>query len=332
MANETKGRKAFLTGVSGQDGSYLAELLLAKGYSVHALHWVPTNGTATAPVPPSDVHLYEGDLADSALLSKLMRDIRPDEVYNLAAQSHVMQSMESPEASVNITGLGPLRLLEALRGAGLEKTTRFFQASSSELFGNPLKSPQDETTPFHPRNPYGAAKAFAHWMLVQYRETYGMFNCSGILYNHESPRRGEAFVTRKITSALARIVTGQQDRLALGDLDARRDWGYAGDYVEAMWRMLQQPAPSDYVIATGETHSIRDFLDEAFGYVGLDWSKHVDIDTRFVRPTESVQLVGDASKARKELGWTPQVGFQGLVRMMVDADFVSAGLKPPSAS
>jgi GDPmannose 4,6-dehydratase len=336
MSNEARGRKAFLTGITGQDGSYLAEFLLEKGYEVHALAFTPPPGAPASMVgaqtPHPEVHLHEGDLASTDVLADLIAKIRPDELYNLGAQTHVLQSHENPEAAVNITGLGPLRLLEAVRTAGLDKKTRFFQASSAELFGNPTVSPQDESTPICPRNPYGAAKAFAHWILTQYRESHGMFNCSGILYNHESPRRGEAFVTRKITTALAQIVAGRQKILALGNLDARRDWGFAGDYVEAMWRMLQQPEPEDYVIATGRTHSIREFLDEAFGYAGLDWKDFVVVDTKFVRGAEAVQLVGDSTKARTKLGWTPRVDLKGLVRMMVDADFKSAGLDRPQGA
>jgi GDPmannose 4,6-dehydratase len=267
--------------------------------------------------PNPKMRLVYGDLNDASSLNKIIRTIAPDEIYNLGAQSHVRVSFDVPEYTAEVTALGTVRLLEAIRETGVK--TKFYQASSSEMYGN-AASPQDELTPFEPRSPYAAAKLYAHWMTVNYREGYGLFACSGILFNHESPRRGETFVTRKITKAVARIKLGLQDKLFLGNLDARRDWGYAGDYVEAIWLMLQQSEPADYVIATGETHSVRDFLTEAFGYVDLDWSKYVQIDERYFRPTEVDLLLGNSTKARQKLGWRPRVNFRELVRMMVDAD------------
>lgn len=324
-------KKALITGITGQDGSYLTELLLAKGYEV----WGIIRRSSSFNTARID-HLYRdphekgvrlrlefGDLTDASSLSRVLDAVRPDEVYNLGAQSHVRVSFDIPEHTGEITALGSVRILEALRRLGLTGT-RFYQASSSELFGKVVEVPQRETTPFYPRSPYAAAKAYAHYITQNYREAYGMFAVSGILFNHESPRRGETFVTRKITRAATRIKLRLQDKLYLGNLDAKRDWGFAGDYVEAMWLMLQADKPADYVVATGETHSVREFLDCAFGLLGLDWRKHVEIDPAYQRPAEVDLLLGDASKARKELGWVPRVGFQELVRMMVDADLVLA--------
>lgn len=319
-------KKALITGITGQDGSYLAELLLEKGYEVHGIiRRASTFNTGRINHLYKDPHLsgvrlilHYGDLSDSTNLIKLLYRIQPDEVYHLGAQSHVRVSFDIPEYTGDVTGLGTVRILEAIRETGLK--SKFYQASSSEMFGKVLEVPQRETTPFYPRSPYGAAKVYAYWVTVNYRESYGMFACNGILFNHESPRRGETFVTRKITRAVARIKAGLQDKVYLGNLDAKRDWGYAKEYVEAMWRMLQAPEPDDYVIATGETHSVREFLEEAFGYVGLDWQQHVGIDPRYYRPAEVDLLVGDASKAREKLGWEPKVTFKELVRLMVDAD------------
>ncbi len=316
---------AFITGVSGQDGSYLAELLLTKGYEVHGLirrsSSINTWRLDGIYRGPQDRHanffLHYGDLADSSALARLVREIEPDEVYNLAAQSHVKVSFEMPEFTADITGIGVLRLLEAVRMNSI--STRFYQASSSEMFGA-SPPPQSEKTPFHPRSPYSCAKAFAHTLCVNYRESYDMFAVSGILFNHESPRRGETFVTRKITRAVARINAGEQDLLYLGNLDAKRDWGFAGDYVVAMWLMLQKDAPKDYVIGTGEARSVREFCDAAFSHVGLNWQDHVRHDERYERPAEVDYLLGDPTLARDELGWEPTVGFEELVAMMVDAD------------
>ena len=319
-------KKALITGITGQDGSYLAELLLAKGYEVHGIIRRSSSfNTGRVDHLYRDPHLegvrlflHFGDLTDGSNLARLLAHIRPDEVYNLAAQSHVRVSFDIPEYTADVGAMGCLRLLEAVREAGIE--TRYYQASSSELFGKVAEVPQRETTPFHPRSPYACAKAFAFHLTVNYREAYGMHASNGILFNHESPRRGETFVTRKITRAAVRIAAGLQDKLFLGNLDASRDWGYAGDYVRAMWLMMLQDEPDDYAIATGETHTVRDFLDEAFGYLDVDWKKHVEIDPRYFRPAEVDLLIGDASKAREKLGWQPEVDFGGLVRMMVDAD------------
>ncbi len=319
-------KRALLTGITGQDGSFLTELLLSKGYEVYGvIRRSSTFNTDRIDHLYADPHesearlrLIYGDLADGSSLNKMIRTIEPDEIYNLGAQSHVRVSFDIPEYTAEVTGLGTIRLLEGIRETGL--TPRFYQASSSELFGNTTEVPQNERTQFYPRSPYAAAKAYAYYMTVNYREAYGLYACNGILFNHESPRRGETFVTRKITRALANIKHGRQRELFLGNLEARRDWGYAGDYVEAMWLMMQQPEPDDYVIATGETHSIREFLDEAFGYAGLDWHDYVKKDPRYLRPVEVDLLQGDASKARERLGWKPRVGFKQLVRMMVDAD------------
>lgn len=319
-------KKALITGITGQDGSYLAELLLGKGYEVHGIvRRASTFNTgrlatiyADPHLPGTALRLHYGDLSDASGLARLMTDIQPDEVYNLAAQSHVRVSFDSPEYTSDITATGAIRLLEAIRQTGLEP--RFYQASSSEMFGKVTEIPQRESTPFHPRSPYACAKVYAFWVTVNYRESYGLHASNGILFNHESPRRGETFVTRKITRAVAHIQAGLQDKLFLGNLEAKRDWGYAPEYVEAMWRMLQQDQPDDYVVATGETHSIREFLEAAFAHAGLDWQKHVEIDPRYYRPAEVDILVGDAAKARQILDWRPRTAFCDLVRLMVDAD------------
>jgi GDPmannose 4,6-dehydratase len=312
-------KRAFVTGITGQDGSYLAELLLAKGYEVHGLVRRSSSfNTWRIDGVRDRLHLHYGDLVDQNSLVRTLEAVAPDEVYNLAAQSHVKVSFEMPEYTANVTALGVLRLLDAVRELGL--AARVYQAGSSEMFGLVQETPQTERTPFHPRSPYGAAKVFGHWTTVNYREGYGLHASNGILFNHESPRRGENFVTRKITLGIAAILQGRARQIQLGNLDAKRDWGFAGDYVEAMWLMLQRDAPDDYVVATGETHSVREFLDEAFSYVGLDWREHVVVDPRFFRPAEVDLLLGDPRKARKLLGWTPKVDFKGLVRMMVDAD------------
>ena len=319
-------KKALITGITGQDGSYLAELLLAKGYEVHGIiRRASTFNTGRIDHLYKDSHvngvrlfLHYGDIADSTNLIKLLYRIQPEEIYHLAAQSHVRVSFDIPEYTGDVTGLSTIRILEAIRETGLK--SRFYQASSSEMFGKVAEVPQRETTPFHPRSPYAAAKVYAYWATVNYRESYGMFACNGILFNHESPRRGETFVTRKITRAVAQIKAGLQQKLFLGNLDAKRDWGYAKEYVEAMWLMLQQENPDDYVIATGETHSVEEFLEEAFSHVGLDWHEFVEIDPKYLRPAEVDLLIGDASKAKAALGWKPTVTFQALVRLMVDAD------------
>jgi GDPmannose 4,6-dehydratase len=318
-------KRALITGITGQDGAYLAELLLAKGYEVHGIIRRSSSfNTARLDDIYQDPHepdyrlsLVYGDLNDASSLNRILRTVKPDEIYNLGAQSHVRVSFDVPEYTAEVTGIGTVRLLEAVRESGIQP--RFYQASSSELFGA-SPAPQSETTPFYPRSPYAVAKLYSYWITVNYREAYGMFACNGILFNHESPRRGETFVSRKITRAAARIKLGRQDKLFLGNLDARRDWGFAGDYVEAMWRMLQVDKPDDYVIATGECHTVRDFLDLAFGHLDLDWKRHVEIDPRYFRPTEVDELRGDMSKARRQLQWEPKVKFAELVRMMVDAD------------
>jgi GDPmannose 4,6-dehydratase len=322
---DSKPRKALVTGISGQDGSYLAELLLDKGYEVHGIvrrsSSFNTDRIDHLYRDPHEqgVHLFThyGDLTDPVALTKLLYELQPDEIYHLGAQSHVRVSFDIPEYTFDVTGAGTLRLLEAIRESGV--ATRFYQASSSEMFGA-APPPQSEATPFHPRSPYAVAKVAAFWASVNYREAYGMYACNGILFNHESERRGETFVTRKITRAVARIKHGLQDKLYLGNLDAKRDWGYAPDYVEAMWLMLQADTPDDYVIATGETHSVREFLERAFVHAGLDWEAHVEIDPRYFRPAEVDVLLGDSTKARERLGWAPKVGFEELVRIMVDAD------------
>ncbi|HEV8620292.1 MAG TPA: GDP-mannose 4,6-dehydratase [Nitrospiraceae bacterium] len=318
--------KALITGITGQDGSYLTELLLDKGYEVYGIIR-RSSSFNTARIDPlyQDPHapdvrlrLIYGDLNDASSLNRILRTIQPDEIYNLGAQSHVRVSFDIPEYTADVTGLGTIRLLEAIRESGLRP--KFYQASSSEMFGKVQEVPQRETTPFYPRSPYGAAKLYAHWITVNYREAYNLFACSGIMFNHESPRRGETFVTRKITKAAVRIKLGLQQDLYLGNLDAKRDWGYAGDYVQAMWLMMQQDTPDDYVIATGETHTVREFLEVAFGHLNLDWKRYVKIDRKYYRPTEVDLLIGDASKANKQLKWEPRVRFEELATMMVDAD------------
>jgi GDPmannose 4,6-dehydratase len=318
-------KKALITGLTGQDGSYLAELLLDKDYEVHGI----VRRSSSFNTGRID-HLYHdphesgvrlfthyGDLSDSVSMTKLLYELQPDEVYHLGAQSHVRVSFDIPEYTFDITGAGTLRILEAMRESGV--TARFYQASSSEMFGS-APPPQSEATPFHPRSPYAVSKVAGFWATVNYREAYGMFAANGILFNHESPRRGETFVTRKITRALARIKAGLQDKLYLGNLDAKRDWGFAGDYVDAMWKMLQVDEPEDFVIASGETHSVREFLQAAFEHAGMDWEPYVEIDPRYFRPAEVDMLLGDASKAKQKLGWEARVGFDELVRIMVDAD------------
>jgi GDPmannose 4,6-dehydratase len=319
-------KKALITGITGQDGSYLAELLLAKGYEVHGIiRRSSTFNTSRIDHLYTDPHLngvrfflHYGDLSDSTNLIKLLYRLRPDEIYHLGAQSHVRVSFDIPEYTAEITALGTVRILEALRETGIP--CKFYQASSSEMFGKARETPQTERTPFYPRSTYAVSKVFAHWMTVNYREAYGIFACNGILFNHESPRRGETFVTRKITRAIARIEAGLEKKLFLGNLEAKRDWGYAPEYVEAMWQMLQLDKPDDFVIATGETHSVREFLEEAFAYVGLDWKSYVELDPRYIRPTEVDILQGDSSKAREAFGWRPKTDFKSLVHLMIDAD------------
>ncbi len=325
-------KKAFITGITGQDGSYLAELLLSKGYEVHGLiRRASTFNTGRIDHLYQDPHvngrtmfLHYGDLGDGPNLIRLVYEIQPDEIYNLAAQSHVRVSFDSPEFTGDVDALGAMRLLEAIRLTGRTGKTRFYQASTSELFGLVQEVPQKETTPFYPRSPYAVAKLYAYWACRNYREAYGIFAANGILFNHESPRRGETFVTRKITRAVGRIKTGLQDKLYMGNIEALRDWGYAADYVEGMWRILQQDKPDDFVLATGEMHSVKEFLEEAFGLVGLDWRKYVEYDSRYVRPTEVDQLLGDASKAKRVLGWEPKVRFKELVKLMVESDLALA--------
>jgi len=320
-------KKALITGITGQDGSYLAELLLQKGYEVHGIiRRASSFNTARIDHLYQDPHLmgvrfflHYGDLSDSVNLVKLLLALKPDEIYHLGAQSHVRVSFDIPEYTADITGVGTIRILEAIREAGVRP--KFYQASSSEMFGKATEVPQRETTPFHPRSPYGCAKVFAYWATVNYREAYGLHASNGILFNHESPRRGETFVTRKISRAASAVKLGFQKKLYLGNLDARRDWGYAKEYVEAMWLMLQQEQPGDYVVATGETHSVREFLAEAFGCLNLDWQDFVVHDSRYERPSEIDLLVGDSSRAKKILGWEPRTHFRDLVRLMVDADF-----------
>lgn len=312
-------KKALITGITGQDGSYLAELLLEKGYEVHGIiRRASSINTKRIDHIFSKLHIHFGDLADGSALTRIVSKVQPDEVYNLGAQSHVRVSFDVPEFTADVTATGTVRLLEAIRDSGCG--ARFYQASSSEMFGLVQEVPQKETTPFYPRSPYGCAKVFSHWLTVNYRESYGMHASNGILFNHESPRRGETFVTRKITRAVAAILSGTQDKLFLGNLDAKRDWGFAGDYVEAMWLMLQPDKPDDFVIATGETHSVQEFLELAFGLAELDWRKYVEIDPRLFRPAEVELLLGDSTKARTKLGWKPKTSFSDLVRMMVLAD------------
>jgi len=312
-------KKALITGITGQDGSYLAELLLEKGYEVHGIIRRSSSfNTGRIDHIFDALHLHHGDLSDSSATSRLLHKVAPDEIYHLGAQSHVRVSFDTPEYTADVTGLGTVRLLEAIRESGAKP--RFYQASSSEMFGEVQEIPQKETTPFYPRSPYGCAKVFAYWTTVNYRESYGLHASNGILFNHESPRRGETFVTRKITRAVKRIRAGLQKELRLGNLAAKRDWGYAKEYVEAMWLMLQQEKPDDYVIATGETHSVLEFLEEAFSYVGLDWFRYVVIDPKYFRPTEVDLLLGDPSKAKRQLGWQPKITFKQLVRLMADGE------------
>jgi GDPmannose 4,6-dehydratase len=331
-------KRALITGITGQDGSYLSELLLEKGYEVHGI----IRRTSTFNTDRID-HIYEdphtenarlflhyGDLTDGTTLRRILEQVQPHEIYNLGAQSHVRVSFDAPEYTADAVGMGTLRLLEALRDYQQRTGTevRFYQAGSSEMYGKVQAVPQSESTPFYPRSPYACAKVYAHWQTVNYRESYGLFACNGILFNHESPRRGETFVTRKITRAVARIVAGQQQKLYMGNLDAKRDWGYAKDYVQAMWLMLQQEQPDDYVVATGETHEVREFLELAFGYVNLNWQDYVEFDERYLRPAEVDLLIGDPSKAKAKLGWQPSVSFEQLVHLMVEADLKALGLIP----
>lgn len=322
-------KKALVTGITGQDGSYLAELLLDKGYEVYGI--IRRTSTFTTnrinhlyqdPHKQPRLKLIYGDLTDGGSLATILNDVQPDEVYNLGAQSHVRVSFDQPVYTVNAGALGTLRLLEGLRS--MQRAPRFYQASSSEMYGKVAETPQRETTPFYPRSPYACAKVYSFWQTVNYRESYDLFACNGILFNHESPRRGETFVTRKITRAASRIREGLQDKLYLGNLEAKRDWGFAGDYVEAMWLMLQQDQPDDYVVATGETHSVREFVEEVFGYLDLDWQQYVEIDERYFRPAEVDLLLGDAAKAQRVLQWEPKITFKSLARMMTDADWERA--------
>lgn len=335
----TQQKRALITGITGQDGSYLSEFLLEQGYEVHGI----IRRTSTFNTDRID-HIYEdphregvklflhyGDLTDGTTLRRILEEVQPVEIYNLGAQSHVRVSFDSPEYTVDAVGMGTLRLLEAIRDyqqrTGIE--VRFYQAGSSEMFGLVQAVPQKETTPFYPRSPYACAKVYSHWQTVNYRESYNMFACNGILFNHESPRRGETFVTRKITRAVARIVAGKQKKIYMGNLDSKRDWGYAKDYVRAMWMMLQQEQADDYVIATNETHSVREFLELAFNYVNLNWEEYVEFDKRYLRPAEVDLLIGDSTKARTQLGWTPSVTFEQLVALMVEADLQALGLTSP---
>jgi len=319
-------KKALITGITGQDGSYLAEFLLAKGYEVHGLVRRSSSFNTDRIEhlyrdphdPEARLFLHYGDLVDGTGLREVLTRVQPHEVYNLGAQSHVRVSFDQPVYTVQSDALGTMQLLEAIRDTG--QPVRFYQASSSEMYGKVVETPQTEKTPFYPRSPYACAKVYSYWQTVNYRESYDMYACNGILFNHESPRRGETFVTRKITRAATRIKVGLQKKLFLGNLEAKRDWGFAGDYVQAMWLMLQQPKAEDYVIATGETHSVREFLDEVFGLLDLDWKQYVEVDPRYFRPAEVDLLLGDASKAKKQLGWQPKVTFKGLAKMMVDAD------------
>ena len=333
-------KKALITGITGQDGSYLAELLLEKGYEVHGvIRRASTFNTSRIDHLYRDPHvngvrlfLHYGDLADSVQMVKLLYALQPDEIYNLGAQSHVRVSFDIPEYTGDVDGLGAQRILEAIREAGLLKKVRYYQASSSEMFGKVQQVPQTETTPFWPRSPYGCAKVYAYWLTVNYRESYGLHASNGILFNHESPRRGETFVTRKITRAAARIKVGLENSLYLGNLEARRDWGYAKEYVEMMWLMLQQDNPDDYVVATNETHSVREFCEEAFGLLDLDWQQYVRYDERYERPAEVELLIGDPAKARRQLGWEPQVRFKELVQIMVEHDLAVARQEAQIAS
>jgi GDPmannose 4,6-dehydratase len=338
----TQNKRALITGITGQDGSYLSEFLLEQGYEVHGI----IRRTSTFNTDRID-HIYEdphkegvrlllhyGDLTDGTTLRRILEEVQPTEIYNLGAQSHVRVSFDSPEYTVDAVGMGTLRLLEAIRDyqrrTGIE--VRFYQAGSSEMYGLVQAVPQSETTPFYPRSPYACAKVYAHWQTVNYRESYNLFACNGILFNHESPRRGETFVTRKITRAVARIVAGKQKTIFMGNLDAKRDWGYAKDYVKAMWLMLQKDQPDDYVIATGETHSVREFLELAFGFVNLNWQDHVEFDDRYLRPAEVDLLIGDPTKAQQKLGWKPSVTFNELVALMVEADLQALGHTLPNGN
>lgn len=337
---QSNRKRALITGITGQDGSYLTELLLSQDYEVHGLiRRTSTFNTDRIDHVYQDPHLEEaqlflhyGDLTDGTTLGRILEEIQPQEIFNLGAQSHVRVSFDSPEYTVDTVAMGTLRLLEAIRDyqqrTGIE--VRFYQAGSSEMFGLVQEVPQKETTPFYPRSPYACAKVYAHWQTVNYRESYDLFACNGILFNHESPRRGETFVTRKITRAIARIVAGMQNKLYLGNLDAKRDWGYAKDYVQAMWLMLQQEQPDDYVVATGETHSVREFLDLAFGYVNLNWQDYVEFDQRYLRPTEVELLLGDPTRAQQKLNWQPSVSFEQLVQLMVEADLQLHGQTSPN--
>ncbi|BAZ12008.1 GDP-mannose 4,6-dehydratase [Calothrix sp. NIES-4071] len=336
----TQRKRALITGITGQDGSYLSEFLLEQGYEVHGI----IRRTSTFNTDRID-HMYEdphkegvrlflhyGDLTDGTTLRRILEEVQPVEIYNLGAQSHVRVSFDSPEYTVDSVGVGTLRLLEAIRDyqqrTGIQ--VRFYQAGSSEMYGLVQAVPQSESTPFYPRSPYACAKVYAHWQTINYRESYNMFACNGILFNHESPRRGETFVTRKITMAVARIAAGKQKKLYMGNLDSKRDWGYAKDYVRAMWLMLQKDSPDDYVIATGETHTVREFLERAFGYVNLNWEEYVEFDQRYLRPAEVDLLIGDSTKARQQLGWEPSVTFEGLVQLMVEADLQALGITSPN--
>ena len=318
-------KKALITGITGQDGSYLTEFLLKKGYEVYGIirrsssfHTGRIDHLYKDPHEGPRLKLIYGDLTDGSNISGILNEIEPDEVYNLAAQSHVRVSFDQPIYTVNVDALGTLRLLEAI--IKVKKPPKFYQASSSEMYGKAVETPQTEKTPFYPRSPYACAKVYSYFQTINYREAYKIFACNGILFNHESPRRGETFVTRKITRAATRIKLGLQDKLYLGNLDAKRDWGYAADFVETMWLMLQQERSDDYVIATGENHSVKEFLDEVFGYLELDWKEYVEIDPKYYRPTEVDMLLGDPSKAKRVLGWSPKVGFKELARIMADAD------------
>lgn len=346
-------KKALITGITGQDGSYLAELLLEKGYEVHGVvrrsssfNWQRIQHLHTDPhLPQNRIHLRYGDVTDTLSINKIINEIKPDEIYNLAAQSHVAVSFETPEYTGETDALGTLRILDCIKALNLENKTRFYQASTSEMFGKVMEIPQTEETPFYPRSPYAAAKVYAHWITINYREAYNIFATSGILFNHESPRRGENFVTRKITMSLASILSGRQEKLYIGNIDAKRDWGYAGDYVVGMWMMLQQDKPDDFVLATGEQHSVRDFIEESFSLCGIniEWQGTgvdekgintstgktvVEIDERYFRPTEVETLLGDPSKAKKILGWSPKVSFKELVKIMVESDLTLEGLDP----
>lgn len=328
-------KKALITGCTGQDGSYLTEFLLSKGYEVHGIirrsssintrrldHLLFDGPRGSEAM----IILYHGDMIDSSNLNRILEQVQPDEIYNLAAQSHVKVSFELPEYSAEVDGVGVLRILDAIKETGLK--VKFYQASTSELFGKAVEIPQTETTPFYPRSPYAVAKLFAYWIVNNYREAYGLFACNGVLFNHESPRRGETFVTRKVTRGIAHILAKKQDCLYLGNLEARRDWGYAPEYTELMWKMLQREKPDDFVIGTGESKSVREFVEEAFSYVGLDWHTYVKVDNKYLRPTEADYLIADSTKAKKLLGWEPKIKFHDLIRIMIDADMRAAGLKP----